>query len=352
MMNINLSCAINQTGYGIASLNILKSLYKNNNVSYCPIGQPFVNNESDHKIVSECYSSSQIPDATAPFLKIWHQFDLAQRVGRGKYYALSFFELDTFNEQEKTHLQIPDELFVTSRWAKEVLINNKINSPIHICPLGVDREIFNESYNSNQNREKYIFLNVGKWEVRKGHDILLELFLKSFPDEQDVELWICASENTNSYSSKEDLSRWKSMYNHPRIKLFSGVNNQAELAKLISLSDCGIYPTRAEGWNMELLETMSMNKPVITTNYSSQTEFCNNKNCFMVDIEELESAYDGKAFKNQGQWAKIDKNKKDQFIDYMKYCYKNRIQDNPEGLKTAKQFSWTNTSSIIERCIS
>jgi glycosyltransferase involved in cell wall biosynthesis len=351
-MNINLSCAVNQTGYGIASLNILKSLYKNHKIAYFPIGQPFVNNENDHKIILESYTNSQIPDANAPFIKVWHQFDLAQRVGRGKYYALSFFELDSLNEQEKTHLQIPDELFVTSEWAKKVLINNNINSPIHICPLGVDREIFHENYNQNQNNDKYAFLNVGKWEIRKGHDILLELFLKAFPDEQDVELWVCASENTNSYSSKEDLYQWKNMYNHPRIKLFSGVANQIELAHLINLSNCGIYPTRAEGWNMELLESMSMNKPVITTNYSSQTEFCNKSNSFMVEIDKLESAYDGKAFKNQGQWAKIDKNQKDQFIEYMRYCYKNKINDNLEGIKTAKQFSWTNTASIIERCIS
>jgi len=352
-MNINLSCPINQTGYGIASLNILKSLSENNNLAYFPIGQPFVNRENEYLLVSKCYKKSLMLDPSAPFIKIWHQFDLSQRIGKGKYYAFSFFELDTFNKQETLHLSIPDELFVTSEWAKNVLIKNGITSPIHIVPLGVDREIFNENIITHNNQEsKYIFLNVGKWEVRKGHDILLHLFLSAFPTETDVELWICASEKTNSYSTTEDLHKWKTMYSHPRVRLFSGVNSQEELAYLISQSSCGLYPTRAEGWNMELLETMSIGKPVITTNYSAQTEFCNKDNAFLVEIENLESAYDGKAFNHQGNWAKIDKNQQDQFIEHMRYCYMNKVDNNKEGIKTAKCFSWDNTASIIERCIS
>lgn len=351
-MNINISSPINRTGYGIASLNIIKELSKNNNISYFPIGQPMVDNENDYSLISQLYNNSFILDPNAPYIKIWHQFDLAQKIGKGKYYAFSFFELDTFNRQELLHLSIPDALFVSSNWAKEVLLRNNINSEIHVIPLGVNSNIFTHKYDSKNNNEKYIFLNIGKWEVRKGHDILLELFLKAFPTEQDVELWICASETTNSYSSPEDLVRWKTSYNHPRIKIIPGVETQQDLAKLISLSNCGIFPSRAEGWNLELLEMMSMGKPVITTNYSAHTEFCNNENSFLVDILETELAFDNKAFKNQGNWAKITNKQKDQFIDYMRNAYKNRLSSNQNGIDTAKVYSWSNTASTIERCIS
>ena len=293
-MNINISAPINNTGYGIASYNIIKELYKNNTISYFPIGSTLIKNENDKEWISQAYRNGFSLDANAPFLKIWHQFDLAQRVGRGKYYALSFFELDSFNSQELIHLNIPDVLLATSTWGKKVIEDHGITNPIEIVPLGVDREIFNENYN-NIDTNKYIFLNIGKWEVRKGHDILLELFLKAFPDEKDVELWICAAENTNNYSSEEEIQRWKSMYNHPRIKIIPGVETQYDLAKLIGLSNCGLYPTRAEGWNLELLECMSMNKPIITTNYSSQTDFCNTNNSMLVNIDNLESAFDNKA---------------------------------------------------------
>lgn len=311
-----------------------------------------VDNENDYNLISQLYNNSFLLDPNAPYIKIWHQFDLAQKIGKGKYYAFSFFELDTFNKQELLHLSIPDALFVSSNWAKEILLQNNINSEIHVVPLGVDSNIFNDKYENKNNNEKYIFLNIGKWEVRKGHDILLELFLKAFPNEQDVELWICASESTNSYSSPEDLVKWKTSYNHPRIKIIPGVETQQDLAKLINLSNCGIFPSRAEGWNLELLEMMSMGKPVITTDYSAHTEFCTNKNSFLVNITELELAFDNKAFKKQGNWAKIGNQQKDQFIEYMRNAYKNRLSSNQNGTDTAKQYSWLNTASTIERCIS
>lgn len=350
-MEMNISAPINRTGYGIASYNIIKELAQKHYISFFPLGSLSLDNPKDQEWISEIYKNGFMLNASAPFLKIWHQFNLAERIGRGTYHALSFFELDTFNKQEILHLNIPDVLFVTSSWAKSIIEKHNIQKPIHIIPLGVDRQIFNETKNTTNNSNKYVFLNIGKWEVRKGHDILLELFLKAFPNEEDVELWICAAENTNSYSSKEEIQQWKSMYNHPRIKIIPGVETQDDLAKLIGLSNCGIYPTRAEGWNLELLESMSMGKPIITTNYSSQTDFCNTQNSCLVNIDELELAFDNKAFKNQGYWAKIGSDQKDQFIEHMRFSYKNRISHNEQGIKTATQYSWTNSANIIERCM-
>jgi glycosyltransferase involved in cell wall biosynthesis len=345
---LNINCPINRTGYGIASTNIVKALGSKINLSLFPLGSVSVDNRTDHALISAYVHNSQLPDPKAPTLKIWHQFDLLQRIGNGKYYAMPFFELDTFNVLEKIHLSCPDTLFVTSEWAKEVIANNNITTTTEVVPLGVDRDIFNPNkITKTRSDGKYVFLNIGKWEIRKGHDFLLEIFNKAFPSENDVELWILASESTNSYSPPEEIAKWKSMYNNPRVKLFSGVNAHAEIAYLIAESDCGLYPSRAEGWNMELLESMSMDKPVICTNYSAHTEFCNRNNSFLVNITEVEPAFDGKAFKRQGNWAKITNKEKDQMIDYMRYCYSNRITTNSEGVKTAEEFSWKNSAEKI-----
>ena len=142
------------------------------------------------------------------------------------------------------------------------------------------------------------------------------------------------------------------MYNDDRVKLFSGFETHQEIASLIANADCGLYPSRAEGWNMELLETMSMNKPVITTNYSAHTEFCNKENSYLIDITETEKAYDGKAFIGKGNWAKIGQNEFDQILDYMRYVYNNHIITNNQGINTAKIYSWKNTADTIFKCIS
>ena len=195
-------------------------------------------------------------------------------------------------------------------------------------------------------------MNIGKWEVRKGHDILHDLFKKAFPDEKDVELWMLASETTNSYSDAEQLIEWKNLYgNDDRIKISSGVTSQKEIAQIMSQTSCGIFPSRAEGWNLELLEMMAMNKPVIATNYSAHTEFCDKNNSYLVDIETTEPANDKKAFYGQGNWAKLGQNQLDQTIEHMRNMYTNRITTNSEGLKTAQTFSWKNSASKILGCI-
>jgi len=351
-MSINLYAAINTTGYGVASLNILKSLLESNiDTKYFPIANPSVTNQMDYDMVLSVLNNSLDFDPDAPCLKIWHQFDLAARIGRGKYFAYPFFELDTMNMLEKKHLSVPDEIIVSSDWAKNVLQDNGVTQKINIAPLGVDREIFNEDIKVEANPDKYIFLTIGKWEVRKCHDILPKIFKLAFPTEQDVELWVVASEQT-SYSSKEDIEKWKSLYaNDPRLKVIPGVATQQELASIIQQSSCGIYIARAEGWNLELLETMSMNKPAIATFYSAHTEFCNEQNAYLVDISELEKAYDGKAFTGQGSWAKIGQQQIEQTIEHMRYVYKNKINTNISGVETAKTFSWQNTAEALSGCI-
>jgi glycosyltransferase involved in cell wall biosynthesis len=351
-MKINYSGPINNTGYGLASLNILKELSKIADVTYFPIGNPAVNNQNDYNAVLPLLQKRMQLDINAPNFRIWHQFDLLDHIGRGKYIAYPFFELDSFNDFEKINLKVPDIVCVSSKWGQQVLHNNGIESPSCVVPLGVNREIFNNNIKSNRKDDKYVFLNIGKWEVRKGHDLLFNIFNTAFPNEKDVELWILASEKTNSYSSSDELTQWKTMYASDRVKLFSGFETQEEIAQLIANSDCGLYPSRAEGWNLELLETMSMGKPAIATNYSAHTEFCTSDNSYLVDIEETEKAFDGKAFQGQGNWAKLGKNQIDNIIDHMRFVYKNRLNVNPNGIETAKKYSWANAADQVMRCIS
>lgn len=349
-MNINLNIPINDTGYGVVSKNIARSLHKDNNVSIFPIGQTAVRSQEEYDDFLKMINNSTTFDHTAPILKIWHQFDLAQRIGNGKYTAFPFFELDTFDEREKHQMKVPDQYVVASNWAKQVLVENGMTQDIHVVPMGVDRSIFNDQLYKDEisSKNKYIFLTIGKWEVRKGHDLLDTIFAKAFPNEKDVELWILAAEHTSSYCSKQEVEEWKNKYSKdPRIRIIGGTETQKEIAKIIQYSDCGLYISRAEGWNLELLETMSMNKPCIASNYSGHSEFCTKDNSYLIEIEEKEPAFDGKAFKKQGNWAKISEKQIEQTVEHMRYVYNNGIRTNASGVETAKQLSWENTATQI-----
>lgn len=351
---------IGYTGYGVVGLNIVKAFHAANvDTTVFPIGAsmsneiPNLDNEEDKILLNELINKSFDPNS--PCLKIWHQFDLALRVGKGKYIAFPFFEIDKLNIREVIHLNIPDHLIVSSNWAKEVLINNNIKVPISVVPLAVDTNVFNRSINSQKSpNDPYVFIMIGKWEIRKGYDVLLEVFEKAFNADDNVELWLLGSSDKTCFTEKE-MNDWHTYYKNSKlsskIKIFPRLKTQKDVASVISQADCGIFLNRAEGWNLDLLEVMAMNKPVITTNYSAHTEFCNKNNSYLIDIDSLEPAYDGKWFFGQGNWAHIGQKQKDQAIDYMRTVVRENTRTNEEGFKTGQELSWKNTINKIQECI-
>ena len=64
-------------------------------------------------------------------------------------------------------------------------------------------------------------------------------------------------------------------------------------------------PVPREGWNLGLLECMSVGLNVIATAYSAHTEFATEANCRLVRVDETEPAHDGQWCKGQGNWAKL-----------------------------------------------
>jgi glycosyltransferase involved in cell wall biosynthesis len=353
-MTIHLQTPIGGTGYGLAGLHLLKALYKQNkDICLSTIGNPLVDNKEDAEIVNNAMFKQASVDYNAITVKIWHQFDLLNKPGRGKYLAYPFFEIDTFNDLEKHHLNFPDEIIVSSKWAKSIIEKNNINKPVKIVPLGVDMSIFYPRVPEDKEKiNNYIFMTAGKWEIRKSHDIIIECFNRAFEQNDQVELWLATH---NMFLTPEEEKEWNNLVQNSKlkskIKVFPRMPSQIDLARLMSYSDCGIYVSRAEGWNLELLETMAMNKPIIATNYSAHTEYCNSENCTLIDIQDSEPAKDNKWFNGSGNWAKITDSQKEHLIWNMREMYKYQARENPAGLATAQKFSWENSANTLVRCI-
>tara|TARA_B100001121_G_scaffold307140_1_gene328013 strand:- start:179 stop:1228 length:1050 start_codon:yes stop_codon:yes gene_type:complete len=347
-MKINLQAPINQLGYGVAGINILKALQAEDvEVSFFPIGQPQVTNQADADAVRKGMKTAQTFEPYAPCVKIWHQNQMAERIGSGKFIGFPIFELDTFNDLEKHHLNSCDEWMVCSHWAKDIVQSAVSFKPTHVVPLGVDAELFPPAP-ATQN-DKTIFFNCGKWEIRKGHDILINAFKKVLEHGEDAELWMMC---TNPFNSPEEDARWHQLYNHQKVKLIPRAETQAEVYNIMSQVDCGVFPSRGEGWNLELLEMMAAGKHVVATDYSAHTEFCTKENAGLVSISEVESAFDGKWFFGQGNWAKIGPHEEmDLYMKMMKYILDKKGTVNLAGIETAKRFSWQNTAREIIKCL-
>jgi glycosyltransferase involved in cell wall biosynthesis len=348
---INVISPINQLGYGIVGLNIVKSLHELMDISLWPIGQPSVTSQEDANLVSGLIDSGQLPDFDAPCLRIWHQHDMSQFVGRGLRVGMPIFELDDFNRVEKHHLSNLDRVVVCSEWAKQVVYDTIKHNNIHVVQLGVDTDIFKPC--ETLEGSTTTFFNCGKWEVRKGHDILFKAFDEAFSLDDDVELWMMCQNPFNSESEEEE---WRNLYKGAKmgskIKLIDRVESQEEVYNIMSKADCGVFPSRGEGWNLELLEMMACGKNVIATNYSAHTEFCNEDNSILIECQETEPAYDGKWFHGKcGSWAKVGEKQITDLSDAMRDIFEQktngRLSVNTQGIKTAKSLSWNSTALKI-----
>lgn len=348
-MHLNLMAPINHTGYGVTGKNIFKHLLRRDvNVTLFPIGNVSVETQEDAFLLQECIDKQNSDfNPEAPCLKIWHEHSLADHVGKGKYFGFPIFELDNFDYRRIQHLNCCDHIITTSKWASEI-VKPHVDCSVSVAPLGVDRSIFNpEKYKDNNKPPFFTFLNCGKWEVRKGHDIILNAFQKAFPDSNEKVRLVMMCSN-NFPNAQDQVKSFEQMYKgDPRCILVPSVGKHEEVASLMSQVNCGVFPSRAEGWNLELLEMMSMGKEVIATNYSAHTEYVNSENCHLIDIEDVTPAFDGVWFDGKiGNWAKITNKEIDQLASLMRECYENP-RENYRGIETAQEFTWDKTVDKI-----
>lgn len=353
---INLNCPINSLSYGIVSYNILKALNHNVDVTLFPIGGIQPDDDKDQNLLLTLWEQNKNADLNATCLRIYHQFSMAESIGRGPRVGFPIFELDKFTKREINHLSSLDYIFVCSEWAKNIILKEIGRNEYYVktVPLGVDRSIFNENIQANFNSNDTVFLNIGKWEIRKGHDLILDAFNKTFSPTDDVSLVMhCACP-----FDKNRTKQWTEYYKNSKMgeKIFfveERTPSQRYIASLIKSAHCCVFPARAEGWCLPLLESMSIGKPVITTNYSGQTEFANKDNAMLIDVDDFEMAYDPPWFKGEtGRWAKFGTKQLDQLCGYMSNIHKVRkasgqVVLNIAGIETAKRFSWENTANKI-----
>lgn len=298
----------NQLGYGIVTLNIVNTLHKMGiQFSLSPIGDsrvPIQYQPSVNQGLTTKYNEKW------PTVKIYHQHDLSMPPTIKKI-GFPIFELTDFTSQEIEAINSTDKVFVCSDWASEVVNRTFYPKKVATIPLGIDSDIFkiNESKVSNLKDRPIKFINVGKWEKRKGHDILPDILLGL--EDQDFELWMLPN---NPFISTLADRNWKHSYRDKlgeRVKFLPRMDNQSEVAGIMQECDIGVFPARAEGWNLDLVEVMACTGlPAYFTNYSGHTEISKLLSDFIpydnqTSHYSLELAEDGIWFNRQGSWAHV-----------------------------------------------
>jgi glycosyltransferase involved in cell wall biosynthesis len=358
-MNLNFTSVQNDTSFGLTSLNMLKELVaEGHNVTYWNI------QDMDRMqmptayvpLIKKAIQNQAFYDVNAPSIRHFHPNMLAGHIGKGLRIGSTFFELNKFKTDELHHLRAQDALITASKWGTEVFKNSGLNQPMAVVPCGVDRSIFHEYVKPSMifDGNPTIFINCSKTEVRKGHPELIEMFCKAFSPNDNVGLimnW------RNRFFTKEKNDEWDALYKnssmgHRIVILPEFLNSQEEVASLYASADCGIFPSKAEGFGLAPLEMLSQGKHVIATNYSGHTEFVNSNNSFLIDIDDLEIAFDGHWFLGDGgEWAELGDHQIEQGIVYMREIHKKKQEGtlgiNAVGIEAAQKFSWQNSAKCL-----
>ena len=356
MNDLNLIAPLNQLGYGQVGRAVLRELSRRGvRVAWWHPAGPYSPAqlhsqgdilEEDREVVERCWEQSRSFSPFAPSVRIWHPHDMALFPGRGKRWGWPIFELDQFTPLERHHLGQLDGLLVCSRWARGVVREHFAGIPCGVVPLGVDRQVFAFS---PPLPGPTIFLTVGKWEVRKGHDVLCRVFDEAFGPQDEVRLILICS---NPFLRPTQQKQWEDYYRYSplgeKIEIVSErFPTQRELARKMTEADCGIFLSRAEGWNLEALEMLALGRSVIATDCTAHTEFLTSENALLIPMGEKEPAQDGMWFSGQGSWYEFGPEQMDRAVEYVRQVHQRKQSGeqlvNTGGLQTAEAFSWSST---------
>eukprot|EP00434_Breviolum_minutum_P010098 symbB.v1.2.008909.t1/scaffold560.1/size187392/4 len=222
----------------------------------------------------------------------------------------SMYETDRVPETWVARLNRMDQVWVPSHFGLEQFVSSGVlREKMVVVPEAVDTDLFNPRVEplevEGPESGGYRFLSVFKWEKRKGWDILLRAYFEEFSAADNVTLII----KTQSFHSGDDFhnkvlreirkAQGFGAEQPARYQLFSKDLALKDLPRLYKAADAFVLPTRGEGWGRPHVEAMSMELPVIATNWSGSTEFLHADVALPLPIDGLEPAESPSI----GRWA-------------------------------------------------
>jgi glycosyltransferase involved in cell wall biosynthesis len=180
-----------------------------------------------------------------------------------------------------------DQLWVYTDWIRQQAIASGIDPErVRLVPLGVDPVIFRPQGEqlTLPSRKSFRFLFVGTAVVRKGFDILLAAYLDAFTRDDDVCL-VIKDHSANAFHSptyRADIEAAVRNPKAPEIFYIDDFLPAEELAALYRACDAGVFPYRAEGFCLPILEAMACGTPSIVPERGACRDFCSEDTSFLV----------------------------------------------------------------------
>jgi glycosyltransferase involved in cell wall biosynthesis len=241
-------------------------------------------------------------------------------------YRIGFWqwELLNFNAKLKFCFDVVDEVWCPTRF---IFDSHKdlTSKPIFLMPSGMDlgpvEKVRRGDFGLDENKFWFLCMFDGySYLGRKNPVGAIEAFKKAFPvGKQDVGLAI------KVINGNESSPAWKQMMNvidgDSRFKIINKFLTRPKLLGLVNVCDAFVSLHRSEGFGRCIAEAMMLQKPVVVTNFSGNTDFNREGNSFLVDFKLVASHETEYPYAENNFWADP---KLDSAIAQMKLVFENR----------------------------
>lgn len=224
-----------------------------------------------------------------------------KKVVETQWYWIDDPSIDTIYELEKYCIENADGVMPISNGIKDTIgqaygINWETISarvPVETIPLGVDPSITSAKKQGRKaKKEEISILFVGRFERRKGIDVLLEAASSILEKHPKARLNLVgnpeiADENNKKYFGEFEKKFGKKKW-FKQIKLYGYVSDE-DLAKLYEDCDIFVAPSRYESFGIIFIEAMAHAKPVVGTNVGGIPEIIDDgKNGLLFKNEDVQ----------------------------------------------------------------
>ena len=209
---------------------------------------------------------------------------------------------------------------------------------VKVLPEGIDPDIFKPI--DVQKSDTFNFLVVGQWQRRKSTLEIVQSFLKAFPKNKKVRLYLSTDTlyPSDNYKSTEERLAGNGIFDDRIIP----VHFESREDYVRRLQTCNVYVqcSRSEGFGLPGIEAMACGAVSILENWGGSTEYSDG--ALLVNVPKLEKP-EG-IYGNwhvSGMWGSPDYN---HLVEVMKDAYDNYDKHKAKALITSTKirtkFSW------------
>ncbi len=263
------------------------------------------------------------------------------------------WELPTFPDIWLDNFKYLDEIWTISNYCAES-IRKATDKPVKVIwpSIKIKRSKKFDRNHFKIPENKFVFLFIFDFYSifeRKNPLTLIKAFKEAFKDNEEILLIIKCS---NASINETDFNNMKKECGDHPIRIIDKYLLDDEIYSLISICDCYVSLHRCEGFGLTIAEAMYFGKPVIATNYSSNTDFMNENNSFPVRYDLVKLKKDYPPYKKGNVWAEPETK---HVSELMRYVFENKEEAKKIGKNARrdikKQLSPENIGQIMKQRI-